>query len=390
MKRTKAFTKTGQIRATDSKFTGEEPVWIKEDISSNEVGAKVESFLPRAFSFYNYYLDKPDFFFCIYEFMMTRPCYNKQKAESLIKNWPIESNFAVIGSMCRMASRGVPVVNRVCDMIDNALKHVRLTKAEAPAVNDEKPKRPVVDFDKIAKNKVQALLCELEGLIDSWTTNTATKIRKIDLSSALDDLKTEKRYHEPILKWIKKYHDEYWMAFKGEDEQLVEGLAYLNKPALKSRIKALQEMFKAVQSWKKPKVARKPRQKRVQSADRQIKTLKYAANSKEYGLESVNPITIPGSQHLYIFNTKYKKLMVYHSAGVDGFSIKGCSLKGFDENSSYEIALRKPNDVLPDINARTAKQIEKMVDKLTTKKKKANGRINENCIIQRVITNRGL
>ena len=386
MKRTKAFTKTGQIKTTDSKFTGEEPIWNPEELSVEETRQKREDFYPRAFSFYNYYLEKADFLYCIYEFMVSRPRYDKAKAERLVKNWPIGANVAVIGSMARMTLRGVPCAVDTCSKIDEALRGIRIPET----ITTEKPKRPVVDFDKIAKNKVQGLLCELEALIDSWTSNPVTKIRKVDMSNLLTELKVQPRYHEPILKWIKRYHDEYWMAFKGEDDQLVEGFAYLNKPALKSRIKALQEMFKAVQSWEKPKVARKPRQKRVQSADRQIKTLKYAGNSKEYGLESVNPITIPGSQHLYIFNTKYKKLMVYHSAGADGFSIKGCSLKGFDENSSYEITLRKPNDVLPVINARTAKQIEKMVDKLTTKKKKANGRINENCIIQRVITNRGL
>mgnify|MGYP003640491510 FL=1 len=118
--------------------------------------------------------------------------------------------------------------------------------------------------------------------------------------------------------------------------------------------------------------------------------MKYAPENKEYSLSSVNPITIPGAQHLYIFNAKYKKLMVYHSESDNGFSIKGCSILGFDPTKSYEIALRKPHDVLGDINARTAKQIEKIIDKLTTKKKKANGRMNIHCIIQRVIVNRGL
>lgn len=386
MKRTKAFTKTGQIKANDSKFTGEEPIWQPEDLSVDEIREKREEFYPKAFYFYNYYLEKADFLYCIHDFMVSRPRYDKAKADLLVKNWPVDANFTVIGSMARMARRGVPCAVETCDKIDKALRQVRVKSEESV----ETKKRPVVDFDKIARNKVQNALCELERLIDSWTEDPGTRIKTINIKTLLDDLKVEKRYMEPIAKWIKKYHDEYWMAFKGEDPDLVEGFAYLKKPALKKRIVALQEMFKITTSWEKPKVARKPRQKRVQSADKQIRTLKYAPDNKEYSLTSVNPITIPGSQHLYVFNTKYKKLMVYHSAGADGFSVKGCSIKGFDPDKSYEIALRKPHDVLPDINARTAKQIEKIIGKLTTKKKKANGRMNANCIIQRVITNRGL
>jgi hypothetical protein len=386
MKRTKAFTKTGQIKAHDSKFTGEEPIWQPEDLSVEDTKEKRDIFMSKAFSFYNYYLEKADFLYCLHSWMSDHTKYGKVKADLLCGNFPVDANAATLGSLARMDSRGVPCRDILCDKVDRALRQVRVK----PEKSGETKKRPVVNFDKIARDKVQNALCELERLIDSWTEGPGTRIKTINIKTLLDDLKVEKRYMEPIAKWIKKYHDEYWMAFKGEDPDLVEGFAYLKKPALKKRIVALQEMFKVTTSWEKPKVARKPRQKRVQSADKQIRTLKYAPDNKEYSLTSVNPITIPGSQHLYVFNTKYKKLMVYHSAGADGFSVKGCSIKGFDPDKSYEIALRKPHDVLPDINARTAKQIEKIVGKLTTKKKKANGRMNANCIIQRVITNRGL
>jgi len=386
MKQTKAFNKAGQIRVPDSKFTGEEPIWQSEDLSAAETKEKRNFFMVKAFSFYNYYLEKPDFLYCLHRWMTSHAKYGKIKADLLCGNFPPAANSGTIGSLARMDSRGVPCRNILCDLVDKALRQVRV---KPPKSNDAK-KRPVVNFDKIAKDKVQNALCDLEGLIDSWTENTGTRIKTINIKSMLDDLKVEKRYLEPISKWIKKYHDEYWLAFKGEDDELVEGFAYLKKPALKNRVKALQEMFQATTTWEKPKNARKPRVKKIQSADRQIRTMKYAPANKEYSLSSVNPITIPGAQHLYIFNAKYKKLMVYHSESDNGFSIKGCSILGFDPLKSYEIGLRKPHDVLSDINARTPKQIEKLIDKLTTKKKKANGRMNIHCIIQRVIVNRGL
>jgi hypothetical protein len=146
-----------------------------------------------------------------------------------------------------------------------------------------------------------------------------------------------------------------------------------------------------VNSWAKPTKARKPRKKRVQSADRQVKALTYASGGYEdFKLSSINPVTIPGSQHLYVFNARYKALSVYHSASPEGFAIKGSSMKNYDEASSYTITLRKPEEILTAVNTKTPKQIEKIIEKLTTKKKKANGRINGHCILHRVVATRKL
>jgi hypothetical protein len=78
-------------------------------------------------------------------------------------------------------------------------------------------------------------------------------------------------------------------------------------------------------------------------------------------------------------------LSVYVASGVAGFEVKGTSLKGYDTEASFTATLRKPKETLNGILSSTPKQLEKLLTSLTVKKKPANGRINEQTIILKVI-----
>jgi hypothetical protein len=382
MKRTKAFLRNGRIKATDYAFTGEEPVW-----DSNVTD--LELYLIKAFGFYNYYLEKPDFLYALHEYMVSDSRYGSAKASLLTRNYPQNEVCSLVGSLARMATQGAPVQGKVRKLIDRLLKTVRPVAATAPKKTGLSPIEIArARIPQRSREKVQSLITDLEALIDSWTVKTTGKIREFDIIVALNEINVEKEYHRPLQEWIKRYHDEYQKAYDKSDEQLVEGFSYLSKPALKNRIKALQIMSQAVDSWKKPVKARKPRKKRVKTADKQIKSLKFAPENDEFNLNSINPVTIPGSQHLYVFNTRYKTLNVYHAEGPDGFTVKGCTLQNFDSKTSYVITLRKPKEILPQVAGKTPKQIEKIVSNLTTKKKTATGRINGHCILHRVLGSR--
>jgi hypothetical protein len=383
MKRTKAFLRNGRIKAIDSAFTGEEPVW---DSNTTDL----ELYLAKAFSFYNYYLEKPDFLYVLHEYMVSDSQYGSEKASLLTSNYPQDEVYSHVGGLARMATQGAPVQEKVRKLIDLLLRKVRPVAASPKKTGPSPIEIARARIPQRSREKVQSLITDLEALIDSWTVKTTGKIREFDITAALNEINVEKEYHRPIQEWIKNYHDEYWQAYDKSDDQLVEGFSYLSKSALKNRIKALQGMFRQVNSWAKPTKARKPRKKRVQSADRQVKALSYAAEDKDFKLSSINPVTIPGSQHLYVFNARYKALSVYHSASPEGFAIKGSSMKNYDEALSYTITLRKPEEILTAVNTKTPKQIEKIIEKLTTKKKKANGRINGHCILHRVVATRKL
>jgi hypothetical protein len=76
---------------------------------------------------------------------------------------------------------------------------------------------------------------------------------------------------------------------------------------------------------------------------------------------------------------------VFNANNRDGFTVSGTSIKNFDETTSFALTLRKPEDYLPIIAARTEKQIEKALNELKTKRKSANGRINQDTILIRAL-----
>jgi hypothetical protein len=98
---------------------------------------------------------------------------------------------------------------------------------------------------------------------------------------------------------------------------------------------------------------------------------------------SIDPTKIVGSSCVYLFNTKYRRLTVLESK--EGLSVKGSAIIGFDEAKSFTIGLRKPLEILPIILTQTSTQSKKVLDKLTTKRSEANGRVNAEVIILKVI-----
>ena len=79
------------------------------------------------------------------------------------------------------------------------------------------------------------------------------------------------------------------------------------------------------------------------------------------------------------------KRQVFKARTRDGFTVSGTSIKDFDEDNSFSLTLRKPEDYLPIIASKTEKQIEKALNELKTKRKPANGRINQDTILVRAL-----
>jgi hypothetical protein len=124
---------------------------------------------------------------------------------------------------------------------------------------------------------------------------------------------------------------------------------------------------------------RKPRKKKTLSATRLIKKLKYQQEFTDLKLVSVNPEKIIGANELWVYNTRYNKLGVYHAVNtVRGLSVKGCTIQHFDEDTSVQKTARKPKDILSVLNKRSLK---KQLNNMKTKEQTMTGRINAQTIL---------
>jgi len=395
--------KAGRVIAPDSKWTGDEPDWDGWQSWPVEKFYRTRN---RAISFYNYYLDAASLRPMVLDWMKKNG-YGKVEIQS-IKDAPPHALPSTVGKLIRCMERGMPSIHPQAHEYfaslpfhetapipkdDAATVHHEINRALSilsvkfnDVYDDAKPKAVSISpLDRIRERVNKEVITQLEELLDAWSTSRSGA-ESINISSFLRDNKIPAQGCKTILDWLERYLSEYGGALNKEDQQLVEGYAYMPKPELRKIVKSIEVMIADVRAHAKIKNAsRKPRKKKVKDASKQVTKLKYQTHSADYSIDSISPSRIPTSQRLYVFNTKTRALGVYYANGAAGFEIKGTSLKGFDTSRSFLCTLRKPKETLNTILSSTPKQLDKYCDGLTTKKKSANGRINEQTIILKVI-----
>lgn len=133
------------------------------------------------------------------------------------------------------------------------------------------------------------------------------------------------------------------------------------------------------------KAARKPRKKKPVSQEKKVGKMKYQAEDVDLKLTSINPIKIIGSQQLWVYNTKTRKLGIYNASDESGLSVKGSSILNYNESTSISKTLRKPEKTLKDVLAVGKVGLRKVMESINSKPVKLNGRINNQTILIRVI-----
>ena len=165
-------------------------------------------------------------------------------------------------------------------------------------------------------------------------------------------------------------------------EQLAEAYSHFNPKQLKTIIAMHKKIIDAcdivIIEQKATKAPRKVKQK---SADQLVSKLKYKSNDSSYGIASVAPSGLIGAVAAVVFNCKNRKLGLYVATDADGFKVKGTTLIYFNEETSTQKTLRKPNDVLPQFKKITKPKALKAFNALTTTDTKMNGRFNDEIVI---------
>lgn len=393
------FDRYNRVAATDSKYTGEEPSW--EDASTLN-GTQYFKRRSTALNFYNYYCSTKDLMKDIETFAKING-YDSKVIRSVKSNLKYFSFTAA--KLARMINKGMPSTHNEWEEYCKDLPGVNMTEANndilfvkkeidriykqytEEKIADKKDDAPKISVVERMNNKIHAkVIYNLDEMIDNWTTEESTKVNGVDLSSMLKVNDIPVRGLPLIEKWLKTLRLSLENCINKDNEFDIEGWSFLSKPAIKGRIKAIDKMLQQVEKYRGANTkARKPRIKKVKSAEAQVKKLKYKESDDKFGISSVSPITLPGSKKVLLFNTKNRKLLVYESNGADGFGVKGTTLQNYDDSKSYSLTVRKPDDIIPIITNKTERMFTKAIDGLKTKKGNVNGRINEHSIILRTL-----
>lgn len=260
----------------------------------------------------------------------------------------------------------------------------KILKKELDVQESDKEPTVVISPQQRLLQKIQAtVMVDIDELEDQWIDGEKNEL----------DIYTKFKLHgltgqsvEPVRKRFERWLSEYSDAYNKKCQQAVEAYSHINKSELKRRINAINKMLEDLNKVKAAaKATRKVRTPKPKAADKQISKLQYKKEDGDFKLVSINPISIIGAMKLYTFNVKSKKITEFVCSSTSGFEISGTSLKNVDLEQSRTATLRKPQDFIPIVQSKSARQIDNAFKALTTKVSEPNARINADTILIRVL-----
>jgi len=273
------------------------------------------------------------------------------------------------------ATRAVPVIDGV--KVDPTLEAVKkqedLEKKEA-----EKKIRPKLSIQDRLQGKVEDFISVIEGQVDDYI-DSDYKL-KYDAYNHMLEVGCKAAHARKMRPFYVDCYNELVDVYNKDDEYYVEAWSHLKPKYHKKMMDFYGIIVDDLERIIKNSTAqRKPRKKKTLSAARLVKSLKYQEEFTELKLVSINPEKIIGAVELWVYNTRYKTLGVYHAVNsVRGLSVKGCTIQHFDEDTSIQKTARKPQEVLEVLNKRSLK---KQLNNMKTKEQIMTGRINAQTIL---------
>lgn len=227
------------------------------------------------------------------------------------------------------------------------------------------------------------LLGVIDGEIDSFLSNKCKK-SKFSMLDYLRKSDVKGPHTKHILKYLASYLKELKTLLAGKDLQLVEGYSFLTKPQQKKYFDFINEMNNDALEWQQRlKKTRKPRKKKIKSAEQQTSSLNFLDEDAELKIKSIDPKNIIGATQLWVYNTKDRFLYMYNSN--HGMTVKGSTVYEWDPDLSFKKKLRKPEIIIPDVLSGGKVKLRKIMPSIRAKEGKVTGRINDKMIILRAI-----
>lgn len=287
-------------------------------------------------------------------------------------------------------------------MSEGFLKHLEKRKQEwitrgKTAILEKKEKQEkkqtkIVTIKERMQEQITDLLGDFEAYLDDFISGEKT-VKDFDpYKMMLSYQPAIKANHAKLI--VESYECAKLEAIEvveWQDEDIKEGYNFMTVKMRKDYLAFFEKIETACDTViNQAKSTRKARKPRARSKDSIIKKLKYMEAFGELGLASIAPTDIVNCNELWVYNTKNRKIGVYHAISKDpkamnrpgaGLMVKGTTIQDFDEKASIQKTLRKPAEQINNWTGKAKTKFAKSFDELTTTGTKMNGRINEHTIL---------
>lgn len=269
------------------------------------------------------------------------------------------------------------------------LKRGKVVLAEKKEKAIANPKK-VISIQERMKMQIEHLCADWEYKLDCFVEGTITLKDFDPYKSMLTHQPEIKAAHAKLIKedFVPQYQEALEVQ-EWSDPDIKEGYGHFTPKMRKEFVQFFEKINTACDTIiETKKTTRKARKPRARSKESIVKKLKFQTNCPELGIASIHPTDVVHANEIWVYNTKTRKLGVYHARnkdprnmGRDGLMVKGTTIQDFDEDSSFQKTLRKPKEQIKNWTGSAKTKFAKAFDELTTTGIKMNGRINDNTII---------
>ena len=284
------------------------------------------------------------------------------------------------------------ILNHIHSRKEEWIKRGKKELAEKVAKAEEKKEKPKISIQDRMKDQISDLCGDMEFFLDEMIDGNKT-IKEFDPYKMMLVYQPEiKVPHAKLLREeFARGHEEALEVIEWKDEQIKEAYSNFSLKERKAYLEYYEKINTACDTMIQTKaVKRKARKPKARSKEKIVQKLKFKINEPELGLASVTPTDVVYANECWVYNTKTRKLGVYHARSKDpralkrdgaGLMVKGTTIQEFCEESSIQKTLRKPKEQLKPFVAGAKTACNKNFEAIKTTDTKMNGRLNEHIII---------
>jgi hypothetical protein len=301
----------------------------------------------------------------------------KLDVSSIIKGYP-----STFGFVCRIVLNGGQLCIKDQVWFDDMIKSIKL-KLDEPIDIEEKPKATVINIQERIRAKADECIAELEGQLDDIIASSfSANSQPYAVFHTLNIKDAQTKY---IVEWAKSKRVEFDEVLNTDDKELKEAYSNFTKPQLKKMVAYFDQVIVDCQriSGESTK-SRKPRKRKAKSPEQLVAKMNFMPEFKELKLTSIKPTDIIGVMSLWVYNTKTRKLGVYHADDAGGLSVKGSTILNFNESKSIQKKLRKPEQLIPEVLNGGKVFLRNVMDSIRAVDSKLSGRVNADTILLKV------
>ena len=370
-KKVKKSAAVKRPKFADEKYLGAEP-------EVNENSTQTE--LARAYNWFNYFYTSDDAKAFTISYLKSIK-YDKETIHKLscVKSIDLHN----IGWNCRLLSTGSSLPGGLWDNIEARIKQLSADVVETIETEKDQPQTKVISIQDRINNKASDLIGELEEETDVFFQEG---VIQFDIKKWSVEKGIKPQIAKRIAEHFRPQYEEIIEAQEGKDADLIEAYKGWRKPVLKIMGLFLKKIIDhMVEVDAAGQAIRKPRAKKIKPASALVAKLQFLPEFKELNITSVDPKGIINASQLWVYNPKTRNLSVYHAVGRSGLSVRGTTITGYDTDASLTKKVRKPEQVIPQVMNAGKVDLRSIMKNLTTNDSQANGRINKDTILLRVI-----